>query len=161
MKPSPTFQYLFIEVTTALLVLLLLYTGSTKLLDHSGFINGIHNNPLLAPYRFILGWIIPLTEVFIGILLILPRFRKTGLISASCLLLLLTIYIGYMLWRSSKLPCTCGGIIEKMTWKQHFWFNIMFTLLSFLSVLLYPKRLEISNRSSRTPVNIVGNLKQS
>lgn len=46
---------------------------------------------------------------------------------------LMTLFTGYILsmvlW-AEKLPCHCGGAIEKLSWTQHIWFNLAFIALA-------------------------------
>jgi len=34
------------------------------------------------------------------------------------------------------MPCGCGGVIEKMSWIQHLWFNLIFLALSIFALRL-------------------------
>jgi hypothetical protein len=63
-----------------------------------------------------------------------------------------TLYIGYMVSFAEKLPCSCGGVISKMTWNQHLVFNIFFTLLSLLGVILEKRRRRQRKDSELPPV---------
>ncbi len=153
---SAKIRFWFIEITTALLVLVFLYTGIVKLKDHDGFIGQMQANPLLNPFREYISWIVPVSELAIAGLLIIPRMRKKGLLYAAMLMAIFTLYIAYMLATASKLPCTCGGIISKMSWRGHFWFNSSLTIMAFLSYHYYQKDCVAINRSRRTPDNIVG-----
>jgi hypothetical protein len=44
------------------------------------------------------------------------------------------IYIAIMLLSGSHLPCTCGGIISDVGWKEHLYFNGLFIIISILSI---------------------------
>lgn len=140
----------------ALMVFLLGYTSLIKLLSTDYFQNTMAQNSLLAPHSDWLAWVIPLTELAIVILLVIPRTRRSGLLACTLIMFLFTGYVGYMLLMKSSLPCTCGGVLQSMSWKQHFHFNLLFTLLSLIAYIFYPQDIG-TNRSCRTPVNIVGN----
>lgn len=144
--------FLFAEVITGLLVFLWLYTGLTKLYDVSRFAAAMRHNSILAPYADILKWLVPITEIIIVIFLCIPQTRKKGILVSAILLALFAGYISYMLLQDSDLPCTCGGILETMSWKQHLVFNISVTVLCVAAWLRYPKRFIATNRSSRIPV---------
>jgi len=45
-------------------------------------------------------------------------------------MLMFTSYIIVILNYSSFVPCSCGGILEKIGWKEHLIFNIVFTILA-------------------------------
>lgn len=142
----------FKEVIAGLLVLLFLYTALTKLKDRSRFIGAMQHNPLLFPYANLLSWLIPVIELIIVVLLFIPRSRRSGVLASAVLLSIFTGYIGYMLLSNSELPCTCGGVLEKMSWRQHLILNVFMTVLSIAAWLRHPKRFVATNRSSRIPV---------
>lgn len=127
---------LLIEIICGLLILLFAYTGINKLMDVNRFRVAIQASPLIENKSFALAWIVPITELLIALLLFIPRFRLSGLYASSGLMLLFTIYVGYMLTTISLLPCSCGGIIQAMTWKQHLTFNIFFTILPAIGIWL-------------------------
>jgi hypothetical protein len=150
-KPKLTIFY-FAKVMTGLLIFLFLYTALTKLYDVSRFAAAMKHNNLLYPYADVLKWLVPVTEIIIVILLCILQTRRTGILISAILLALFAGYISYMLLQDSDLPCTCGGILESMSWKQHLMLNISMAALSMSAWLWYPKRFIETNRSSRIPV---------
>ena len=147
----------FPEITSAILVLVLLYTAIMKLVAPGSFTSAMLHNPVIGPYAHILRWAIPLIEIFVVSMLMVPVWRRSGLLASTLLMAGFTVYIFFMLVTSSSLPCTCGGILQEMSWTQHLHFNSILTLLSLVSFFLYPNRSLATDRSSRTPVDIVGN----
>jgi len=131
----------FIELNTALLVLLFLYTAITKLNDYDRFVGAIRHHSALSPFGTIIAWIVPFLEIAIVLLLVWPAYRRRGLLMGTLLMAIFTCYIAYMLLTQSKLPCTCGGILDQMNWREHFFFNLFITLISLISFFLYPKRI--------------------
>ena len=71
-----------------------------------------------------------MTELLVAAGLFIPVTRKAALLGALILMGLFTIYIGYMILFTPHLPCSCGGVLKQMSWRQHFVFNIVFTLLA-------------------------------
>jgi len=118
----------FIEITAAFLVLLFVYTGYTKLTDMGRFIGQLVHNPNLKHYRSLIAWGVPLVELVISIILIIPKTRGLGLLIGGLLMLVFTGYVAHMILTKSNLPCTCGGIISEMNWQQHLWFNSITTI---------------------------------
>jgi len=45
---------------------------------------------------------------------------------------ILTVYLALMLGTEKHLPCSCGGAIESLTWRQHILFNLFFLALAGL-----------------------------
>lgn len=140
------------EIIAALFILLFVYTATSKLKDFNSFYFTLQNSPLLHRYAKVVALLLPVTELVIAGLLFFPRSRRTGLYFSFLLMIIFTFYIGGLLLSSSKLPCSCGGVIRQMTWKQHLVFNIFFTALAGLSIYLRNKRFIAINRNSRIPV---------
>ena len=127
MKPSALEKTT--EIISALFILLFVYTATSKLLAHETFIISLEKSPLSFASDTI-SWFVPAIELLISALLLLPRYRKEGLAASFILMILFTLYIAYMLLTSSHLPCSCGGVINKLSWQGHLWLNIFLTMLS-------------------------------
>jgi hypothetical protein len=143
----------FIELVSSLLILLFVYTATSKLLDLPGFRATLERSPLIGNFSYIISWTVPVIELAISTMLFIPMFRQPGFLLSFILMSLFTFYIGYMLLFTPDLPCSCGGVIKSMGWRDHLLFNILFTLLAFTGWLLMKhKRFIAINRISRTPV---------
>jgi hypothetical protein len=114
-----------VEILIAFILLLFAYSSVAKFLDHNRFVIQMSRAPLpliksIAP---LLGWLIPIIEMLVSLGLIINKTRVTALGAAILLLLAFEFYIAGMLLSGLHLPCTCGGIIENLNWKQHLLFN--------------------------------------
>ena len=142
-----------------LYTILFLYTAISKLMDYDIFKEQLSASPILGPIANPIAIGLPWVEIIISILLVIPRWRLKGLYAAMLLMLGFTIYIGAILSFSDKLPCSCGGIIAKMSWKQHLIFNLLFVGLAALAINLARKqqRLEkeqwASNAGNELKIN--------
>ncbi len=125
-----------VEIIAALLILLFVYTGVSKFLTIDRFIHVLGESPLIGKVSSLIAWVLPITELFIAGLLFIPRTRSIGLYSSFILMLIFTIYLGYMLAFTPNLPCSCGGVLQQMSWPQHFIFNIFFTMLALSGIWL-------------------------
>jgi hypothetical protein len=125
---------LVVDIISSLLILLFIYSGSTKLLDHSAFRFQLYKSPTLSGISGALSWIIPLVETIAALLLLLKRTRLTGLFISLILLLGFTLYLIIMLVFHRDLPCSCGGVISSMTWTEHVFFNIFFLALTIIGI---------------------------
>jgi hypothetical protein len=115
-------------------VFLFVYAGYTKLMDHSRFYQGLSRVEFLSPYAALISWFVPLWELLIAVVIIIPRHYRKGLYAFLGTILLFTFYIlGMLLW-AAHLPCHCGGVIEKMSWGWHVWFNLVFIGLAALAL---------------------------
>jgi len=133
------------SIVALLLVVLFLYTGISKLMDYSVFKEQIAESPILTPIAPFIAWALPLVEFAVAVALFIPAWRLWGLYASSVLMLLFTGYIAALLSFSEELPCSCGGILQEMSWQQHLVFNITFTVLSIVSVILERKRRKAKN----------------
>lgn len=125
------------QVSKFLLILLFAYTGSSKLLVHQLFLSQLLNIEMFKGFAEPISFLLPGIELAIAILIAIDRMQIIGLWLAAFLMLVFTIYVAGMLLLKSNLPCTCGGVISSMTWRQHLWFNIFFTMLSWNALLHY------------------------
>jgi hypothetical protein len=91
----------------------------------------ISQTPLLKPIASAIVIVLPLAEIITAVLLFLPSTRRLGLLITIALMTAFTGYIVYILIYDKELPCTCGGILEEMTWPQHLIFNIACVATAF------------------------------
>ena len=153
MRKYLTEQFL-VELISSLFILLFLYTGLSKLNEHTEFQVVLSKSPLLATNPIVLSWLLPIIEIATSVLLFFSATRKYGLVTSMMLMAVFTLYISFMLLFTPNLPCSCGGVLKQLNWSQHLVFNLFFLLLSILTLWLSNRnKLFIAiNRNSRTPV---------
>lgn len=137
MKAKISFRSCCITTITFAHVLLFTYAATSKLFDFENFQIQLAQSPLLSAFAGWIAFATPLSEYLIVILLLIKRFRLIGLYASFTLMVMFTAYIYIILNYSEFIPCSCGGILEKMTWNQHLLFNLAFVALSALAILLY------------------------
>lgn len=130
MPYSLPYKKILIEIVCLLYILLFVYAAASKMLDYSNFEVQLGQSPLLSPFAEFLSWLVPLTELVLAVLLAWPRTRKKALWGSLALMLLFTFYIVMILKFSPYVPCSCGGVLEDMTWSQHLVFNTAFVLMA-------------------------------
>lgn len=145
-------KHRYVEIIASLLILIFVYTGISKLIELERFRIILSLSPLISWAAGIVSWALPVIEIMTAILLLVPSLRKWGLISSFFLMSLFTLYIAYMIFLAADRSCSCGGVLEKMTWTDHLIFNIVFTLLAGLGLWLSDKSFIAINRRSRKPV---------
>ncbi|MDR6782337.1 putative membrane protein YphA (DoxX/SURF4 family) [Pedobacter africanus] len=128
-----------VDVICYLFVLLFLYAATSKLMEYDKFQLQMGKSPIITDYASILVWLVPGLEIAISITLLLERTRLAGLYAAFTLMALFTFYIYAILSYSDSIPCSCGGVLQKMTWDQHLVFNIIFVVLGIIGILLQGK----------------------
>jgi hypothetical protein len=127
------------DLISAILLVLLLYTGLSKLKDFQVFKTVLTASPWLGHFAGIIAWLLPFIEIAIAILLFIPSTRLYGLYCSFIIIFIFSIYLLLMLSLSPKLPCNCGGVLKNLSWSQHIFFNLFFILLSLLGIYFYGK----------------------
>jgi uncharacterized membrane protein YphA (DoxX/SURF4 family) len=128
-----------IEIVSALFVVLFIYAAATKLLDYDKFRLQIGQSPVLTGFAGTIVWLVPAVEVVLAMMLMMNRFRLAGLYASFSLMVMFTAYIVVITRFSEYIPCSCGGVLEKLTWDEHLVFNIGFVVLATVAILIYPK----------------------
>lgn len=136
MNSRSRFKNYLIELICLLYILLFVYAAISKLLDFENFQVQLGQSPLLSAFAFWISWIVPVIELVTAVLLLVPKYKNIGLSAAFSLMIMFTVYIYLMLHYSSFVPCSCGGILEKMSWNIHLVFNIIFAILAFIGLWL-------------------------
>jgi uncharacterized membrane protein YphA (DoxX/SURF4 family) len=129
----------YVEIICALLIILFIYTGLNKMMDIDKFKYEMGRSPFIQDMSGFIAYTLPAGEMLLALLLIIKRTRLLGLYLSFALMALFTGYIWLMLNYAYDLPCSCGGIISKMSWHQHLVFNAVFTGLAIVAVVLQSK----------------------
>ena len=128
---------IIIEIISSLLILLFLYASVSKWLAFKVFIGEMNNQPFPNWITPFLVWSIPFIEVLIAVGLIFEKTRVAALYVSLFLMLAFTVYTVAILLHAFKyIPCSCGGVIRKLTWPQHLFFNLFFVGISILGIML-------------------------
>lgn len=117
------------DIICGLLILLFVYAAFSKLLGYTQFKIQLGRSPLIASYAGIIAWLVPGMELMIVGMLTVKNIRLHGLYASLMLLMIFSLYIAGMLLKGEHLPCSCGGIIQQLSWRQHLVFNIFFMAL--------------------------------
>ena len=134
-------KQVLLECICALLILLFLYASISKFLDFKTFIGQMNNQPLPNSWTPFLVWTIPLLEIAISITLLFEYTRLLGLYASLILMLLFTVYTAIILLHFFPyIPCSCGGVIQKLTWTQHLILNLFYIALSSLGIILQHRK---------------------
>lgn len=125
-----------VEIIASLLIILFVYAAITKLFDYNTFRLQLGKSPFITSYAGILAWALPLGELVLVLLLVMPATRLIGLYVSLFTMTLFTAYIFMMLRFSYYVPCSCGGILSTMSWSEHLLFNTCFVAISITGILL-------------------------
>jgi hypothetical protein len=133
------FKKISLEIIVALLIILFIYTGLNKMLDYSNFKFQLGRSPFIQSMSGFIATTLPAGEMLIAALLVFKRTRLLGLYASFSLMALFTGYIWIMLHYAYDLPCSCGGVLAILSWKDHLIFNSVFTVLALIAVILHSK----------------------
>lgn len=144
-----------IQLICILLIVLWIYTALSKLTDVDVFRSQLNRQPaLVSTVAPILIWALPFVELATAALLMFTKTRKAGLLLSFFLMLAFTVYValavvGY--WED--IPCSCGGVLNQLGWKDHLWFNLFFLLIAAMGIA--------AERNSNRSKHQGGNLQQA
>ncbi len=125
-----------LKFITLALLCLWIPVSIDKWINFEIFQNGLIRQPFSDQLGQVLSYLLPVVETATIILLVVEKWRKAGMLLSTALMTVFTCYIGLALLGAwDKLPCGCGSVISQLTWKQHFFFNLAFLLLSAYGLL--------------------------
>jgi hypothetical protein len=129
-----------IRILSSLLILLFTYAALSKTADHAIFERQLKDFPMIGVWPGFFTWFIPLVEIITACFLLVPATILYGLYSSAILLFGFTVFLVVMLAFDKNLPCSCGGVISRLSWKQHIVFNLFFLALAVTGIFLRRKK---------------------
>ncbi len=147
MKLNSTFQNYLVTGISYVYIFLFIYAAVSKYIDYENFRIQLGQSPLLGAYAEFVAWSIPLSEILIAAALSFNHLRRPALFAAFTLMVMFTAYIYIILHHGSFVPCSCGGVLEKMSWSEHLIFNLIFIFLALLGVLTNGKNLQATRKT--------------
>lgn len=130
-----------VTIICALFVFLFVYTAINKVIEFQSFTHVLMQLPLIGNYASTVALIVPVTECVVAALLLSPYSQKVGLYASLVLMVLFTGYIAYLIAFEKHLPCSCGGVISYMSWRQHLVFNLVWIILGITGLRLIPQKI--------------------
>lgn len=127
-------------MVSLLFILLFVYAAVSKLIDFETFQIQLGLTTLLRPVGGWLPWAVVVTELLVASLLCFVKTRLLGLYMSLFLMILFTVYIVIILSFAANVPCSCGGVLQAMGWKDHLIFNSFFLLIALIGILIQRKR---------------------
>ncbi|MDH1883690.1 MauE/DoxX family redox-associated membrane protein [Empedobacter falsenii] len=130
-----------------LFIILFIYAAVSKLIDFENFQIQLAQSPLLSAYAGFISYAVIIVEIVIVLMLCIKRTQQIGLYASYGLMLAFTVYIYLIINYSDFVPCSCGGILEKLGWTEHLIFNLVFVGLAVIAI--YLSRIVIFQKSKR------------
>lgn len=137
-----------ITLFSLLLTILFVYTAVSKLVHLDLFQWRLERMPYISPYASLISWGVPFLELVIAGLLWFPKYRNMAFYASLILLGLFTTYIIVVLKYSDSIPCSCGGVISSLGWKDHILLNISFMVFALLGTLWSKKQYNIQRNQN-------------
>ena len=122
----------FSDIIAGIFIFLFTYTSLTKIMDINSFIVVLTRLKLVERFAGYAAWFFIVAELLIALVLLRRSHRLVGLYASFSLMLIFSVYIGSMLLFAVKLPCSCGGVIGKLSWQGHLLLNISLLALYFI-----------------------------
>ncbi|MGJ1261084.1 MauE/DoxX family redox-associated membrane protein [Sphingobacterium spiritivorum] len=125
-----------VYILTRIFLLLFLYSAAVKFLEFGEFKSELTKSPFLNPIAGLMAWLVPASELVVGILLIFQRTQRLALYIYFYMMFAFTCYVYLMMEKAYYLPCACMGIIDDLGWGAHLIVNIVITLSVLVAILL-------------------------
>jgi len=127
---------ILVEILAFMFIFLFMYAAVSKLIDIQKFRVQISQSPMLTNISGFISVFVPLIEIGVSVLMIFARTRLLGFIGFFALMVMFTTYIYIIMNYSEHVPCSCGGILQSMGWRDHLVFNSVFVALGGLAAVL-------------------------
>lgn len=126
------FNAIFKQMTIYLNFVVFFYSGVDKLENFDQFVNNFSKSPF-APHVYLEGLsaLLIFFEIGFALMLLIRKTQYHALIGFGFLSLIFTTYIALMIFYSPFLPCSCGGIVDFLSWAEHLILTLVLTLSSF------------------------------
>lgn len=131
-------------------IILFVYAAVSKLTDFENFQVQVAQSPLLSAFATPIAYGVVLGELIIALMLCFTKSRLLGLYLFLGFMTAFTVYIFLILNYSPFVPCSCGGVLEKMGWREHLWFNGVVCLVTVFIIITDNNTLSSSFRLKRS-----------
>lgn len=129
-----------LDVIVFLFAILFVYAAASKLFIYKEFEANLGKSPLIYSHAAWLAWAVPAIEIVISFALFIPQLQLVALYASFFLMFLFTGYIAFIITLSPYVPCSCGGVLSSLGWTEHLIFNVGFTLLAVIGIVLWNRQ---------------------
>lgn len=140
-----------IRLIAVSLAVLFFYAAVGKLDKYSLFHLQLQKFPFSIPVIQQQPWLVPVTELLITGLLLLPKFRVKGLFSSLFLLSVYTVYLTCLLDKKYRLPCDCGEVLQTLSLRSHIIFNFVCVIVTGVGIVLCGKLMQSPAADKKFP----------
>lgn len=126
-----------VYVIIAFFILLWAYAAFPKFFGMRRFRSILESQAIPKWMARMLTWLLPISELGVMVLLIIPETRFLGLCFSFLLMFIFTLYVGGIIFQVYDIyPCPCGALFKNMPWRKHYKVNILITLIALAGVIL-------------------------
>ncbi|WP_192348646.1 MauE/DoxX family redox-associated membrane protein [Algoriphagus sp. Y33] len=126
MKSPISLTSVLAEGAAWLLAALFAYTAVSKVYDWSGTLRAVKGQVFPDWMTLPLLYGLPILEVSLAVILLLPKTRKAALGISFVLMAAFTGYVALVLTGVfGRIPCSCGGILSSLDWNEHLLVNLV------------------------------------
>ena len=125
-----------VKLIALALAVLFAYAAVDKLEHYTLFSLQLKRFPVPIPVIFEQVWIIPVAELLIAMLLLLPFFRLKALFVSLFLLGVYTLFLTLMLESRFHLSCKCGEPFQALSLKMHMGVTLVCVFFTGIAVVL-------------------------
>jgi hypothetical protein len=130
-------------------IFLFLYAATSKMLILTAYKLQMQEQPLpkwSIPY---LTYGIPFLEIVLSFLLAIYTTRLRALYMSTIMMFAFSIYIGLIRFHVfAETPCTCGGVLRKVSWTTHMIFNLFFVAIGAVAIILMHIKKETDEKQT-------------
>jgi hypothetical protein len=146
------FTKTLVKLIAIALAVLFAIAAVGKLEHYAKFRLQLQKFPVSLPGLCSLAWVIPVIELTIAVLLLLPVTRLKGLFASLFLLGLYTLYLACMLETRFYCTCNCGEPFQSLSLKMHIVFSLVCVFVTGVGVVLYGRLVAPTRRDlEKTP----------
>lgn len=128
---------ILIYAITFLFIALWAYASFPKFLNMKRFHYVMLSQLIPKWLANVLFVILPIFEIGILTILLFDKTRLLGMYLSFFTMLIFTIYIGGAAFNIYKIYlCPCGRLFSKMSWKKHFFVNLVLTIIALSGIFL-------------------------
>lgn len=130
-------KQLITHLTAACFIIVWTYAAASKLGNLNAFHGQLAQSPLILNYARLLKWAVPIIELVLALGLLIKPFQEIAMIGSTFLMMSFCWYIIAITQFSTYIPCSCGGLLQQLSWNQHLLLNTVLVIGGCWSIIAY------------------------